>query len=143
MLDLVKECLKNVHNFYKKRTDLMITNFEMKQFIMRSQLMFESFDNRARHNETQRKYFQTDKGKYSRSKGDAMRRALLKESIGKISKEEKMKIGEFYKNCPQDHEVDHILPLSKGGLHCMSNLQYLTRSENRSKWCKILVEKCS
>lgn len=31
------------------------------------------------------------------------------------------------------HEVDHIKPLSKGGLHIYANLQLLTKAENASK----------
>jgi len=31
------------------------------------------------------------------------------------------------------YEVDHIVPLSKGGLHSHENLQLLTREENQSK----------
>lgn len=45
---------------------------------------------------------------------------------------------QFYLNCPDGYEVDHIIPISKGGLHCLSNLQYLTISENRRKSNKIL-----
>jgi 5-methylcytosine-specific restriction endonuclease McrA len=45
---------------------------------------------------------------------------------------------EFYLNCPEGYEVDHIIPISKGGLHCLSNLQYLTISENRRKSNKLL-----
>jgi len=44
---------------------------------------------------------------------------------------------QFYLNCPKGYEVDHIIPISKGGLHCISNLQYLTVSENRKKSNKI------
>ena len=44
---------------------------------------------------------------------------------------------EFYKNCPEGYEVDHIIPISKGGLHCLENLQYLTISENRRKSNKV------
>ena len=44
----------------------------------------------------------------------------------------------FYLNCPIGYEVDHIVPISKGGLHCLSNLQYLTISENRRKSNKLL-----
>jgi len=47
-------------------------------------------------------------------------------------------IKEFYLNCPVGHEVDHIMPISRGGLHSLENLQYLTISENRKKWCKIM-----
>lgn len=45
----------------------------------------------------------------------------------------------FYANCPEGYEVDHIIPLSKGGLHSIENLQYLTISENRKKSNKILA----
>jgi predicted nucleic acid-binding Zn ribbon protein len=46
-------------------------------------------------------------------------------------------IKEFYKNCPEGYEVDHIIPINKGGLHHQDNLQYLTISENRSKGDKL------
>lgn len=45
---------------------------------------------------------------------------------------------EFYANCPQGYEVDHIIPISKGGLHSLENLQYLTITENRRKSNKIV-----
>jgi len=46
-------------------------------------------------------------------------------------------IRSFYENCPKGYEVDHIIPISKGGLHTLENLQYLTISENRRKGNKI------
>lgn len=49
----------------------------------------------------------------------------------------KEKIKQIYENCPVGYEVDHIIPLSKGGLHHEDNLQYLTIKENRSKGNKI------
>jgi hypothetical protein len=48
-------------------------------------------------------------------------------------------IQQFYANCPEGYEVDHIIPLSKGGLHTLENLQYLTISENRKKSNKIMA----
>ena len=52
------------------------------------------------------------------------------------------KIREIYRNCPEGHEVDHIIPL-KGvkisGLHVPDNLQYLPVSENRTKSNKVLA----
>ena len=38
------------------------------------------------------------------------------------------------------HEVDHIIPLSRGGLHHQDNLQILTRRENRMKHDKTQEE---
>lgn len=43
---------------------------------------------------------------------------------------------EFYGNCPEGMEGDHIIPLlgrKVSGLHVRWNLQYLTRPENTSK----------
>jgi len=42
-------------------------------------------------------------------------------------------IKEIYRLCPEGYEVDHITPLSKGGLHHQDNLQYLPKHENRKK----------
>ncbi len=49
----------------------------------------------------------------------------------------KKKIEEMYKNCPVGYHVDHIIPLSRGGLHHEDNLQYLTIKENLQKGNKI------
>jgi hypothetical protein len=45
-------------------------------------------------------------------------------------------IQKFYENCPEGHEVDHIIPLqgkNVRGLHVLENLQYLPIFENRKK----------
>jgi hypothetical protein len=47
-------------------------------------------------------------------------------------------IKEIYRLCPEGYEVDHITPLSKGGLHHQDNLQYLPKHENRKKSNKII-----
>ena len=51
---------------------------------------------------------------------------------------DRMAMREFYANCPQGYEVDHIIPISRGGLHSLENLQYLTITENRRKSNKIV-----
>jgi hypothetical protein len=42
-------------------------------------------------------------------------------------------ISDFYRRCPDGWHVDHILPLSRGGAHTLSNLQYLDSFDNLSK----------
>ena len=49
-------------------------------------------------------------------------------------------VKEFYKNRPDGYEVDHIIPLTKGGLHHQDNLQYLTVLENRKKGNRLVLE---
>ena len=49
------------------------------------------------------------------------------------------KIKQIYQNCPNGYEVDHVMPLSKGGRHHENNLQYLTIKENRKKGNRVLV----
>ena len=44
---------------------------------------------------------------------------------------------EFYANCPKGYEVDHIVSISKGGLHSLPNLQYLPWLDNRRKSNKL------
>ena len=69
---------------------------------------------------------------------NAKYRARLNDNTGEVSNKEKDKIKEFYKNCPDGYEVDHIRPVSKGGPHRIWNLQYLTISENRSKQARLV-----
>lgn len=47
-------------------------------------------------------------------------------------------IQRIYENCPVGYEVDHIVPISKGGLHHQDNLQYLTKEANRRKGNKLV-----
>ena len=70
------------------------------------------------------------------NEANARYRARIKNQV--VEGEELGPIKEFYKNCPPGYEVDHIIPLSKDGLHTLSNLQYLTVSENRRKSNKIV-----
>lgn len=50
---------------------------------------------------------------------------------------------EFYADCPEGYQVDHIIPLRGelvSGLHVLSNLQYLSASDNIKKQNKFIVE---
>jgi 5-methylcytosine-specific restriction endonuclease McrA len=49
----------------------------------------------------------------------------LKVLLKYISFQEKRAVRHFYNCCPKDCEVDHIKPISKGGLHTIENLKYI------------------
>lgn len=42
-------------------------------------------------------------------------------------------IKQIYESAPYGYQIDHIVPLSKGGLHHQDNLQYLPTKENQRK----------
>lgn len=46
---------------------------------------------------------------------------------------ERKAIIRLYQVCPIGCEVDHIVPVSKGGSHTLDNLQILTAAENARK----------
>lgn len=50
---------------------------------------------------------------------------------------DKLLIRLIFKYCPAGYEVDHIIPLSKDGVHHQDNFQYLTSRENKRKSNKL------
>lgn len=83
-----------------------------------------------------RKWKTYEQKRATMNEANARYRAKLKSQI--VQGEDLQPIKDFYANCPQGYEVDHIKPLSKGGLHSIHNLQYLTVSENRRKSNKFI-----
>jgi 5-methylcytosine-specific restriction endonuclease McrA len=88
--------------------------------------------------ENSKRYSQTEKGKISSSISSSNRRARVLSQIPETADFEKIK--EIYAECRKisketgiPHEVDHIIPIAKGGLHHQDNLQIITQKENRSK----------
>jgi 5-methylcytosine-specific restriction endonuclease McrA len=71
------------------------------------------------------------------------RRASLRNQTPDLTQEQVKEILTIYEECSRisnetgiPHEVDHIIPICKGGLHHPNNLQILTMKENRSKSIK-------
>ncbi len=65
------------------------------------------------------------------------RKARFKLACEGLDDEEKRDIANFYKNKPKGYTVDHIIPISKGGLHRISNLQYMLPKENAVKAARL------
>jgi len=92
--------------------------------------------NRETTNEIQRRYYARNS---ARIKAEASTyRGLRALRVPPWSETER--IAQFYANCPDGYEVDHVLPLqgeTVSGLHVFANLQYLPRRENRAKHNKV------
>jgi 5-methylcytosine-specific restriction endonuclease McrA len=74
---------------------------------------------------------------------DIKKRALKKEQLANLTEEEKNKVKMIYKKSHElsvGWQVDHIIPLSRGGLHYPDNLQIVTRKYNGQKSNKLESE---
>lgn len=69
---------------------------------------------------------------------DKMRKMRKKNALSENANKKILQL--IYKNVPEGYQVDHIIPISKGGLHHEDNLQYLPASENFRKSNKLDYE---
>ena len=100
-----------------------------------------SEDKKEQKREYARKHYQNNKEKYvSNAKN---RKTLKHKSYCNLTKDQKLEIYNIYKKCRDiteqtgiKHHVDHIKPISKGGLHHPDNLHILTAAENIKKKAK-------
>jgi len=86
---------------------------------------------------SRKKHFSIEQKRAKNAAAQAAYRAKHKNVRSYDPTADRATIKTIYANCPEGYEVDHIIPLSKGGKHHESNLQYLTVSENRKKSNKI------
>lgn len=82
-----------------------------------------------------RDYKQTEAGRARRRAHHATRKALMRGA--ESSKAERELIVAIYRACPKGYEVDHIVPLAKGGAHRAANLQYLPAAVNNAKRARL------
>jgi 5-methylcytosine-specific restriction endonuclease McrA len=89
------------------------------------------------------RYNNSEKGKIANTNKAAKRRASVRNQLPVDANLDIIK--SIYEECRRlsvetgiPHEVDHIIPIAKGGLHHQDNLQILTMSENRKKGSNIL-----
>lgn len=77
------------------------------------------------------RFRQTDRGKALYRSTSNMRR--FRKRNNNPEKCNHILLRKIYEACPEGYQVDHIIPLSKGGFHAPDNLQYLPVSINRKK----------
>lgn len=94
---------------------------DMKDFIQRTRQVLDELEKQDK------KY-----RKISQKRSNCINDPRLK-IASDLNEKEKEDIRKFYLNCPEGYEVDHIYPLSLGGIHHVTNLQYLTPAQNREK----------
>jgi len=88
-----------------------------------------------------KKFYKTDKGKANSLKQGAKRRAIKKKASAKLTYTEEQLIKQYYNYSVRlksklgiEFHVDHIVPLSIGGLHHPSNLQVVPKRWNQKKY---------
>lgn len=86
-----------------------------------------------RQAELKKAYRKTEKGRAVYRSANARR----KQRIKKIYDAKLM--NQIYENCPSGYQVDHIIPLSKGGLHRPDNVQYLLGEINNKKHASLNI----
>lgn len=82
---------------------------------------------KKRQSEDKRRYRNTPKGRA------VCRTANIKRKKSVRVDTDRSLLHMIYMACPRGYEVDHIMPLSKGGKHAPDNLQYLPSAVNNQK----------
>lgn len=90
----------------------------------------QSQEFRERQRQLNRAYKDTEHGRAKRRAHNATRKAAMR---GIECSDDKRLIEAIYAACPSGHEVDHIVPLARGGKHEPDNLQYLPAWANNAK----------
>lgn len=129
----LKEKSKQYQKEYRKNNKDKINAYHRKYY---------TTVGREKHNETKRRWSKTPKGKLKEQRSSYKRRSILKE-VGNHTVEEWNNIVKLHSNkcalCKEEKKLtkDHIIPLSKGGVNTIDNLQPLCRGCNARKGNKL------
>lgn len=96
--------------------------------------------NPERHQEAVKRYSLTEKGRIANERKRENRKRIETHARENLNDDELKEIRKLYRDCPDGYEVDHIIPISRGGEHSMSNLQLLPQEINARKGLKLPSE---
>jgi 5-methylcytosine-specific restriction endonuclease McrA len=133
---LIKRTLPNKIESMKSEIKSLIRNYQTSN-LMKDQEISLKKSVRQKRAEYQKGYLQTESGKISYEKGWKKRRLNLKKALEGIPEDEIDLVKEFYSNRPIGYEIDHIIPISRGGKHRLDNLRYIKSEDHRDKYNKI------
>jgi 5-methylcytosine-specific restriction endonuclease McrA len=119
--------------FIKRAQDLLEIQVEVARLEANEKKNRWNRSNPIEAKACRKKYESSEKGKEARQRVSEKRRERERNAKAHLTWKQKKEISNFYKNCPSGYVVDHIIPLAVGGLHELSNLQYLTFDENAKK----------
>lgn len=96
----------------------------------------EYYRNKEKYQTLRKKYYKNNKSKFT-AYANKRRASELSQTPGYANLS---LIDKIYEHCPEGYHVDHMTPLSRGGLHHESNLCYLPAQVNHSKGSKLIEE---
>lgn len=103
-----------------------------------SKMKLWSINNRDKHNAIKSKYKKSNPDKYAAI--EAVRRARKLNQTDDLNQYDKLRIDTLYTVSDllgKDFQVDHIVPISKGGSHHPDNLQIVRKIDNLKKNNKV------
>jgi len=141
--ELLKVIERKAKEKYRKTDKGKTTNAKYlagEKSKIRLKRYYDSDRGRKKNLENQKKFYKTNKGKANSQKQDAKRRARKKKASTKLTFAEEQLIRQYYNHSVRlksklgiEFHVDHIVPLSLGGLHHPSNLQVVPARWNMRK----------
>lgn len=126
------ETNKEILTIYKKKW----YNDNKEKILIRTKKYYKN--NKKRVTISLREYKKNNAGKVNAL--NAKRRARKLNQTPDLIQDEKYQVEMIYKRSQElgpDWQVDHIIPLSKGGLHHPDNLQIVTKEYNLEKRAKL------
>lgn len=137
---------ENKKEFYKNNPRYEDEELKKKM----SKIKKEYFENNPKAEETRKKLSENAKNYYEkhpekiltpeqRKAADKTRRTIRRaRKLNAFSPDADRKLlAKIQEYCPKGYHVDHIIPISKGGLEHQDNLQYLPASENIRKGARL------